>query len=881
MTMQPGTTLLHYTLTDRIGEGGMGVVWKAVDTTLDRAVAIKILPETVAADAVGLARFEREAKLLASLSHPNIATIHGLHETGGIRFLAMELIDGEDLSKVLARGALPVDEALRIATRVAEALETAHDNGIVHRDLKPANVALTTEGAVKVLDFGLAKALEPEATDHGRPELSPTVTSAATAAGMIMGTAGYMSPEQARGQVVDARADVWALGCLIYEMLTGNRAYEGKTISDTLASVLRADPDWDALPATVPAGLIRVMRRCLVKDARDRVRHAGDVRLDLADLFRDEERPAESGGPSRGLPVALTVVAVLALALASWGWLRPQPEVDVGEPVRFEVIAGTREAPIESWSLSVSPDGRRIAWVVKESATASIHLREIDALESRRLPDTEGASRPAFSPGGQSIAFFAGGKLKRLDLESRAAIDLCDAVEGAGITWGSDGNIVFNSGWIAGLSRVSAEGGTPEEVTRLDEQDGEIGHWHPHLLPDNKHVLVSRWRTGLEDISVGVASLETGETRDLVPRASFARYVATGHLLFTRAGAVHVVPFDPERLEVTGDPVKLIDSVEQQWSSGSSTWAVSDTGVLAYLSGGLWSTKREVVRISRDGTVESLNVEPGAYLSVSISPDGGLLGLTQFDSGKTNVRIRDLARGVDTRLPPGTVNNWPLWGPDSHEFVFTTAREGPWDIYKVPVDQSAEPEMLVQGNPDQIPMAWSKDGRYLIFQEAYSETRVMDLVDGRKVTTLDVSASASPGDQGVSLSPDSRWMAFTGWASGQKEIFVQGFPAGTRTYQVSIGGGYAPLWSGDGREVFYRRGDAVFAVSIRAAEDGIVADRPRELFRGDFVQQYDPHEWSYDPSTDTLIMIRNGEHELSSDRFVVLMGWMGELRDGD
>jgi Tol biopolymer transport system component/tRNA A-37 threonylcarbamoyl transferase component Bud32 len=879
MSLTPGLQLLHYRLVEPIGEGGMGVVWKAMDTTLDRAVAIKVLPETVAADAVRLGRFEREAKLLASLNHPNIATIHGLHETDGTYFLAMELIDGEDLSKVLERGALPVDETVRIATRVAEALETAHDNGIVHRDLKPANVALAADGSVKVLDFGLAKVLEVEDTDQDRPEMSPTVTSAATQAGMIMGTAGYMSPEQARGNAVDARADVWALGCVIFEMLTASRAYGGKTISDTLASVLRAEPEWDELPPKIPARLIRVMKRCLVKDARDRIRHAGDVRLDLAELGKDEEddRPVETAPPSRALPAALALIAVVALALAAWGWSRPRPQIAAQATVRFEVVPGADAVPIDPWSVTVSPDGRRIAWVAEQGATKQIHLREMGSLETRVLPDTEGAGRPAFSPDGKSIAFYAGGKLKRLDLGSRAAIDLCDTVIGAGITWGGDGFIVFTPGWITGLARVSAEGGTPEPVTRLDEEDGEIGHWHPALLPDNKHVLVSRWRKGLDDMTVGLASLETGETHDLIPRASFAAYVATGHVLFTRAGAIYAVPFDLDRLELTGDPVQIVDSVEQQWSSGSSTWAVSANGVLAYLPGGLWSTKREIVRVSRDGTVELLDLEPGAYLSVDMSPDGGSLALTEFDSGETTIRIHDLARGTDTRLLTGEVNTWPMFGPDDREFVFTTARDGPWDIYKAAVD-GTEPEVLIQGEEDQISMDWSLDGRYLIFQEGYEETRVMDLEDGRKITTLsNVAASANDSDQGVSLSPDSRLLAFTSWASGKKEVFLQRFPDGSRAYQVSIGGGYAPLWSGDGRELFYRRGDEVFVASIREAGDEVVTDRPQKLFSGDFIFQDDPNEWAYDPSTDTLIMIANGDNETSTDRFVVLTGWLTSL----
>jgi Tol biopolymer transport system component/tRNA A-37 threonylcarbamoyl transferase component Bud32 len=879
MTFEAGQQLLHYRLIEKIGEGGMGVVWKAEDTTLGRPVAIKILPEQLSADTVGLARFEREAKLLASLNHPNIATIHGLHEADGRRFLAMELIDGRDLSQLLEAGALSVDETLRIATRVAEALETAHDNGIVHRDLKPANIALTADGSVKVLDFGLAKALEQERAESGDPEMSPTITSAATQAGMIMGTAGYMSPEQARGQEVDARADVWALGCVIYEMLTAERAYGGKTISDTLAAVLRAEPEWEQLPASVPAGLKRVVRRCLVKEARDRLRHAGDVRIELAELSSKDETGTEliSGRPAWALPAA--AIALIALLLAAWGWLRPAPAPAAQQPVKFEIVAGSAERPIQPVSVTVSPDGRRFAWVQQDNERRSIWMREIDALEPVELPDTEGALHPSFSPDGRSLAFYAGGKLRRIDLGGRVAVDLCDAADGSGISWTTDGRIVFNPNWIAPLSIVSAEGGEPVEVTRLDPEDGEIGHWFPRLLPDNEHVLVSRWRTQLNDTSVGVTSIVTGETRDLIPRATDASYVAgSGQLLFTRAGAVHAVPFDADRLEISGEPELLLDGVGQSWGSGHSSWAVSNNGVLAYMPGGLWSAKRRIVRVARDGTIEPLNVEPAAYLGVQISPGGGSLALTEFRSGEANVVVRDLERGTDRRFPTGSVNTWVMWGPDDRELLFTTARKGPWDIYRAALDQGSEPEMLVEGTPDQIGMTWSRDGRYLIYQDGYRNLAARDLQEGGDVTEFADAKIAIFGQEGLELSADSRWLAYTGNVSGRSEILLRRFPAGVRSWQVSVGGGIGPQWSADGSELFYRRGDAVLAVPVRTEGDSAVVGKPRELFRGNFVDEAGPTDWDYDATTDSFVLMLQGEGEFPEDRFSVWFGWMGAQR---
>jgi len=384
--------------------------------------------------------------------------------------------------------------------------------------------------------------------------------------------------------------------------------------------------------------------------------------------------------------------------------------------------------------------------------------------------------------------------------------------------------------------------------------------------------LISRWRTSLNDMSVGVVSLDDGEIRDLVPRASFARFVPPDRLLFTRAGAIHVVSFDPDRLEISGEPVMLVDGVEQLWNNGGSPWAVSENGTLAYLPGGLWTTKRAVVRVSRQGEVEPLEIEPGAYLNVAMSPDGRRLAVTEFENGDTNVLIRDLERGIDTPLPLDAVNAYPVWSPDGSEIVFDTALEGPWDIYRFDVEGGSEPEVLVEGSPDQIPLAWSPDGRFLLWEDAYAEVRMMDLLGDRTHETL------LPADsQGVSISPDSRWVAFNLRVSGRQEVMVRGFPDGTRDYRVSTDGGAYPLWSRDGRELLYRRGGAVISASIRVDGDEIIAGRPRELFRGNYISSNDRLQWSYDPTTDELIMIRNGEHEISRDRFVVVLDWPAEL----
>jgi len=883
VALEPGQQLLQYRLIEKIGEGGMGLVWKALDTDLGREVAIKVLPEVFAGDADRLNRFQREARLLASLNHPSIAAVYGLHEHEGMRFLAMELVQGEDLSVRLSRGQLPVEDALDVAGQVCEAFVAAHDAGVIHRDLKPANVMLTAEGKVKVLDFGLAKALDadPASGSGVSASLSPTMITAGTQAGMILGTAAYMSPEQARGKPVDRRADIWALGCLLFEMLTGRAVFAGETVTDTLASVVRAEPDWESLPPETSASVRRVLRRALEKDPARRLRDAGDVRLEIdealagsSELVTTTTGHASTTSAVRGRWTGgLWALggAVLAL-IAAWVWLAPPP-ADPRLPARFEVVGATGEMLIDPQSLALSPDGRRIAWVVIDGAQRTIHLREIDALETLRLPDTDGADKLAFSPDSRSIAFFAHGKLRRFDLGDRSAIDICDATKGSGISWGSDGTIVFNAGWINSLSRVSAEGGTPEPATRLDEADGEIGHWFPDLLPDGQHVLISRWRTGLNDMSVAVASLASGEIRDLVPRASFARFVPPNRLLFTRAGAIYVVAFDPDSLEISGRPTVLVEGVDQSWDNGGSPWTVSDNGALAYLPGGLWSTKRTISRVSRQGIVEPLDIEPGSYLHVAMSPDGKRLAMAQFANGGTNVLIRDLARGVDTRVPLDATNVYPLWNPDGSEIVFVTALEGPWDIYRFKIDGTAEPEMLVQGSQDQVPLAWSPDGRFLVWHESASDTYMMDLLGDRTPRSL------LPNGQGASISPDSRWIAYDTEVSGRSEVLVRSFPDGNREYRISTDGGRYPLWSRDGRELFFRRGDAVLAASMRITGDELVAERPRELFRGNFIFQTGRLEWSYDPTTDELIMIVEGDNEISRDRLVVVTDWPADLAE--
>ena len=543
---------------------------------------------------------------------------------------------------------------------------------------------------------------------------------------------------------------------------------------------------------------------------------------------------------------------------------------------RFEVRASVDD----SWSLvpislDVAPDGDKLAWVVTDGSTRRVAVRDIDSLDVRTLPDTDGAQRPAFSLDGNAVAFFAQDKLRRIDLGGRRAVDVCAAIEGAGIAWAPDDTIVFNEAWIGGLSRVSVEGGVPTPLTQLNTEEGEYGHWFPEVLPDGEHVLFTIWRTGLDDISVAVASLDSGEVRDILPRASNSHYLVTGHLLFVRAGGLYIAPFDLDRLELTGKAVEVLEDVDQRWDNGEGPYAVSRSGVLAYVPGGLWSTRRRIIRVFRDGTTEPLDVEPRPYLSVGVSPDGGRLALAVFENGRVNIVLRELTRGIDTRITSGAINTWPVWSPDGSEIAFTTSRNGPWDVYRVASDGASEPLPVARDLPDQVGVAWSPNGRFVVWQEGYRGIRALDLESGEPARTLEFPHAAP---EAVSFSPDGEWIAYATVTSGRNEVFIQRFPRGGRAHQVSIGGGEIPLWSADGRTIFYRRGDTIHAASLRTDGREPIVRRPVELFRGNIdLRSDDRLVWSYDARSDSLVLIEPGDHEMSRDRFIVVVNWDAEV----
>ena len=806
MPLQPGTTLGPYQVTAKIGEGGMGEVWQARDTTLDRDVALKVLPEAFTSDPDRLARFEREAKVLASLNHPNIGSIYGLEEAEGVRALVLELVEGPTLADRIKQGPIPIDEALPIAKQIAEALEAAHEQGVIHRDLKPANVKVKDDGTVKVLDFGLAKAFQPDPASAAAAN-SPTIslTAAATQMGMVIGTAAYMSPEQAKGKIADKRADVWAFGVVLYEMLSGGKAFAGETVSETLADVMKSEPRWEVLPADLPPALSNLVRRCLEKDPTERVRDIGDVRLAMNGAFETTVSPSSEPAATpklhvwqRPVTVAVCVAAALVIGgLAVWALTRPAPDRVVRFPMPLAgglTFSGTGR-PI----VAIAPTGDRVAF----TAGGGFWLRPLDQMDATLVSGSEGARNPFFSADGQRLGFYAANQLKRVSVSGGAPVTLGAAENPWGATWGADDTILF--GQSDGIWRVPGTGGTPELAISVEDVEAVHG---PQMLPGGDLVLFTLRPAGAaswDASQIVVQSLAGGERTVLIEGGRDARYVPTGHLVYALDGTLLAQVFDLDQRTMRGGPVALVEGVRMSaGQTGAAMFSVSGDGALVYVPGSAGSAgERRLVWVDRQGQEEFLNVAAARYTRPRISPDGTRVAAEIVgDDGTSAIWVADATRGTLSRVTAGEASS-PVWTADGQQVVFASLGDGEPGLFRQSADGTGDVERLVTIEATVRAGNWSPDGSRLVFdmlRGSAVDIGVLTMEGERSWTPL---LETDAREFGPVISPDGQWIAYVSDDTGGLEVYVQRFPELGLRQPISTDGGMDPIWSPDGRALFY------------------------------------------------------------------------------
>jgi serine/threonine-protein kinase len=894
MTVVRGTRLGSYEVIAQIGAGGMGDVFRATDTKLGRQVAIKTLPSALAQDPSHLARLEREAKLLAALNHPHIATVYGLDEHDGTRFIAMELIEGATLQAKLRDGGLPLDDTLRLALQIAEALEAAHEKGVVHRDLKPANVMVTRDGQVKVLDFGLAKAFsgDPNQTNLAH---SPALSLAMTEQGMILGTAAYMSPEQASGQATDQRADVWAFGVVLFEMLSGGPLFAGESVQDILADVLRSEPDWSRLPKNLHPRLRVLLERCLEKKARNRYHSIADVRVDIEKVLSDPQgvivADTRAAVPARSMisRIASSVGLVLVGAVVAGivGWISgPKPVPATIDRWVYTLPDSQAFRNLGRTVLAISPDGRRFVY----NTTDGLYVRSMDELEARLIPGTaENLQSLFFSPDGQSVAYFANNQLKRIALGGGAPVVIAAGLTNfSGASWGQGDTILFDQD--TGIYRVSAKGGTPERV--IEARAGEY-FGRPELLPDDDTVLFATVVSSNWDAAQIVAqSLSTGKRTVLIQGGRSAHYLPTGHLIYALGDGLFAVAFDRDTLTVSGGAVPVAHSVMRTANTDSPNYGIAANGTLAYVSGTDRTARHSLVWVDRDGSQELINAPVRNYQYAQLSPDGTRVALDSREE-ENDIWIFDLARETLQRLTfdPGA-NRAPVWSPDGRRVASSRALGNSEDVYWQVADGSGTAEPLTSISSELglplFPSSFAPDGSALLFTAGDDDIWITT-IDGTAATSAPVLNSAAR-EGSPALSPDGRWLAYKSAESGQDEIYVRPFPD-TRTarWQISTNGGSHPEWSPDGSELFYleqggdnRSGTGAFMAVPIDAETRFTPGTPRKLFAGNFAV-IGGQRGVYDVANDgqRFLMIKNAASSAGEDsrsEIIIVQNFVDELQ---
>jgi serine/threonine-protein kinase len=895
-----GVTLGSYRILEHIGAGGMGTVYKATDTKLGRPVALKLLRPELLKDALALARLEREARVLASLNHLRVAIIHGLEEHGGIQFLVLEYVPGPTLADRLRRGPLPIREAISVSKQIAEALEAAHALQIIHRDLKPANIKVSENGQVKVLDFGIAKTIE-RPSEVGPETSTPTLLHSLTDRLTILGTAAYMSPEQTRGKEVDTRADIWSFGCVLFEALTGRRAFQGETITETLAAVLEREPDWAALPNTTPRALQTLVKRCLRKDPSSRLRDVGDARIELEDLLSAPaaQEPAHQKSTmtrrtalSALLGAAAGAAVTGGVAISRYRLLPPR------NLTRFSIEMPEGEFHVPSWNkrVALSPDGRYLGFNTLTARFEQFpYLRALGELESKRAKAAEGGAVFFFSPDSRWVGFiYAPGNvavsIRKLPLGGGPPSTVCPTDNFLGATWAEDDNIYFVPEFPSGVSRVPAAGGQPVEIVKIDFDKGERQHKYPCALPKGNAVMfttATAQMVSFDEAHIVAYSPRSGQRTVLLEGGTHPRYSPSGHLLYARDAKIFAVPFDPSRLKLTGQAFLAMEGVLMSRNTGVANFDVSASGDLAYVPGICDGGARKLVWVDRNGSAEPVPLPAQSYLHPRLSPDNRRLAI-EIEGPTHDLYVYDFDRGVLTKLTTDGVSHWPIWSPDGAELAYRSGPMAKFRLWRVQADRSRPPKEVPAVGISQSAESWSPDGEAIAYTALAPGT-----APGIMVTHVDGAHPAEPFASGkapagsAKFSPDGRWLAYCSNESGKAQVYVQAFPGPGPKIQVSNDGGTDPVWKRSGGELFYRNSDRMMAVSFSIGST-LKLRRPQELWQGRYSHGMSSScgapgatSSNYDVSADgnRFLMIQDDHQDRAiSKQIIVVQGFADELR---